>query len=229
MNVQTTAESIALQIRKILELIALASLAANRTEYAKHRKNFQTDWNGKLILEALEKANPKFYPKPNKQVVEPNTGKVASLEDVKSGFLTKDDYMTLYDACCSLLHADNPLSPKSKAAERFLADAPSWMEKIRRLLESPHNSVGGRRPAALGNDESQERWESPCMGIRESREVVNIETAISGGTERKLLLGLLQSDHQVVGNQQPKKRGTICSAMQGKEIPDFEEKSNEPS
>ena len=67
------------------------------------------------------------------------------------------------------------------------------------------------------------------MGIRESREVVNIETAISGGTERKLLLGLLQSDHQVVGNQQPKKRGTICSAMQGKEIPDFEEKSNEPS
>ena len=137
--VQTTAESIALQIRKILELIALASLAANRTEYAKHRKNFQTDWNGKLILEALEKANPKFYPKPNKQVVEPNTGKVASLEDVKSGFLTKDDYMTLYDACCSLLHADNPFSPKSKAAERFLADAPSWMEKIRRLLN--HHTI----------------------------------------------------------------------------------------
>ena len=38
MYVQTTAESVSLQIRKILELIVLASLAANRSEYAKLQK-----------------------------------------------------------------------------------------------------------------------------------------------------------------------------------------------
>ena len=139
MYVQTTAESIALQIRKILELIALASLVANRTEYAKHRANFRTDWNGKRILETLEKANPKFYPKPNKQVIDPNTGKVVELKDVKSGFLSKDEYTILYDACCDLLHADSPFSSKPKSSERFLVDAPSWMEKIRRLLN--HHTI----------------------------------------------------------------------------------------
>ena len=60
--VQTTAESICLQIRKILELIALGSLVANRPEYQKYRKNFRRDWNAKRILETLERANPNLYP-----------------------------------------------------------------------------------------------------------------------------------------------------------------------
>ena len=55
MYVQTTAESVSLQIRKILELIVLASLAADRSEYAKLRKNFQKDWKANRILETLEK------------------------------------------------------------------------------------------------------------------------------------------------------------------------------
>ena len=89
MYLQTTAESIGLQIRKILELIALASLVANRSEYQKFRTNFHRDWNGKRILETLEKANPNFYPRPTKQVVNRITGKVESLEEIKSGYLTK--------------------------------------------------------------------------------------------------------------------------------------------
>ena len=67
MYVQTTAESICLQIRKILELIALASLAANSAEYERYSRNFRRDWNGKRILETLEKANPRFYPQPTKR------------------------------------------------------------------------------------------------------------------------------------------------------------------
>ena len=43
----STAECIALQFRKTLELIALASLVANRKEYAKQRANFSTDWNAR--------------------------------------------------------------------------------------------------------------------------------------------------------------------------------------
>ena len=42
-----TAECIALQLRKILELIALASLVANKEEYARQHANFASHWQAK--------------------------------------------------------------------------------------------------------------------------------------------------------------------------------------
>ena len=146
MYVQTTAESMALQIRKILELIALASLVANRSEYAKLRESFHTDWNATGIFKTLEKANPGFYPTPNRQVVDEKTGQVVSLEDVKSGFLTKDDYLTLFDRCSDILHAENPFSA-TQDTNAFLSAVPMWMEKIRCLLN--HHTI------QLADDEKQ--------------------------------------------------------------------------
>ena len=138
MYVQTTAESVALQIRKILELIALASLAANRSEYAKHRRHFYEDWNAKRILDTLKKANPSFYPTPKKQVVDQDSGRVVSLEEITSGFLTINDYITLFDACSDILHAENPFS-RTQNPEAFMASVREWMEKIRVLLN--HHTI----------------------------------------------------------------------------------------
>lgn len=138
MYVQTTAESVALQIRKILELIALASLAANRSEYAEHRRHFYEDWNAKRILDTLKKANPGFYPTPSKQVVDQDSGQVVSLKEITSGFLTIDDYITLIDACSDILHAENPFS-RTQNPEAFMASVPEWMEKIRVLLN--HHTI----------------------------------------------------------------------------------------
>lgn len=136
--VQSTVESIALQIRKILELIALASMVANKAEYARHRKNFQKDWSAKRILDTLEEANPNYYPVPNRQIVDEGTGEVRSLENLKSGFLTKQNFATLLDKCDRLLHADNPFSVKQNPSS-FLESVPAWMEKIRRLLN--HHTI----------------------------------------------------------------------------------------
>ena len=119
-------------------LIALSSLAANRSEYVKHRKGFHKDWNAKHILETLKKANPRFYPTPNKQVLDQETGDVLSLENITSGFLTKDDYIVLFDKCSGILHAENPFS-RSQNPEAFLAQVPAWMEKIRCLLN--HHTI----------------------------------------------------------------------------------------
>jgi hypothetical protein len=60
----TTIESIYLQFRKILELIALGSLISNRDEYCKSYQNFLTCWNPKKIIADLERINPDFYPRP---------------------------------------------------------------------------------------------------------------------------------------------------------------------
>ncbi|MXY64675.1 hypothetical protein F4212_01875 [Candidatus Poribacteria bacterium] len=138
MYVQTTAESVSLQIRKILELIALASLAANQSEYAKHRRHFYKDWNAKRILETLKKVNPKFYPTPNRQVVDQESDKVVSLEEITSGFLTENEFITLFNNCNEILHADNPFS-RTQNPQAFLASVPAWMEQIRILLN--HHTI----------------------------------------------------------------------------------------
>ena len=131
---QTTVEYMCLQIRKILELIALASLVANKSEYEKHRKNFHRDWNAKRILETLDKANPEFYPRPSRQVVNPETGKVVEVVPITSGYLSRTDYEDLYDECSKILHALNPFSDEQQAIQSFLDNTPTWMAKVRVLL-----------------------------------------------------------------------------------------------
>ena len=139
MYVQTTAESVCLQLRKILELIALASLAANKEEYEKHRKSFHADWNAKKILASLEKANPEFYPKPTRQVVDETTGTVVETVAVESGYLTKSEFKTIYNKCGAILHAHNPFSRSEQDINSFLKKVPGWMEMIRVLLN--HHQV----------------------------------------------------------------------------------------
>ena len=55
----TTVDTVALQLRKVLEIIALASLVANREEYSKVGRSFRTDWNAKAILQMLEEVKPR--------------------------------------------------------------------------------------------------------------------------------------------------------------------------
>ena len=131
---QTTAESVCLQLRKILELIALASLAANKEEYERHRKGFHADWNATKILASLEKVNPAFYPTPTRQVIDEVTGTVVGAVTVESGYLTKSEYKILYRKCGEILHARNPFSQREQDIGSFLEKVPEWMEKVRVLL-----------------------------------------------------------------------------------------------
>jgi hypothetical protein len=66
----TNIELICLQIRSILELIALGSLVTDEDEYKKQSRRLAKDeWNAKVILNEIEKINPKFYPEPVRQVI----------------------------------------------------------------------------------------------------------------------------------------------------------------
>ena len=51
-----------LQMRKICELFAFATLTANRESYEKVRADFQNDWNFGRILKLVEKKTPKYFP-----------------------------------------------------------------------------------------------------------------------------------------------------------------------
>jgi len=135
---QTTAESTCLQIRKILELIALSSLVANKEAYAKSRKKFATDWHAKRILSDINTINPDFYPVPTRQILDSSGKKVIEVKKIESGFLTKNGFEKIYDRCGGLLHASNPFS-KSKDIDNFLKLVPKWMDKIKNLLN--HHQV----------------------------------------------------------------------------------------
>jgi hypothetical protein len=129
----TNIEFICLQTRKILELIALSSISANKEEYARQYEKFASHWNAKRILSDIEKVNPSFYPVPTIQIFDKETGRPTSIKKVESGYLTKEEFPDVYDKCSEVLHSSNPYGIRIKYGE-FEKLIPEWQSKIMRLL-----------------------------------------------------------------------------------------------
>ena len=100
-------------LRKTLELIAFASLIANKEKYAQTYADFATHWNAKRLLTKLEKMHPEFYPKPV-EFTEQDTSGVMRFTEVTDGFLTRGEFATLYDKCSDVSHVWNPFRTESK-------------------------------------------------------------------------------------------------------------------
>ena len=129
------AELMCLQIRKILELIALGSLVANQRIFLKKIQTLQKMWNAKYILNDIEKLNPDFYPKPIHEKPSKQNGVKNDLIDIKEGYLTKKDFVEIYDKCGRILHAENPLG-NGIDYKYYEKNIPIWMNKIKKLLNS---------------------------------------------------------------------------------------------
>lgn len=130
----TTIESACLQVRKILELIALASLVVNKTEFAAQNEKFAKVWNARLILNDLERLNSQFYPEPIREVPGAKIG-MTNHQQIKDGFLTKDEFLKVYEKCGSMMHSDNPYGGKTDY-RYYEKSIPKWMEKIRALFNA---------------------------------------------------------------------------------------------
>jgi hypothetical protein len=118
-------ESIYLQFRKILELLAMGSLLNNKDEYSKVRADFDKDWNARRIVNDLAKLNPHFYPKP---VID-----VKGTLRPREGALTQDDFVELYDRCGDVLHTANPFGA-TVDYKKLSAQVDGWLSKIWVLL-----------------------------------------------------------------------------------------------
>jgi hypothetical protein len=126
------AEFALLQIRKALELIAFAAVAAHKDTYAQEYADFATHWNAKKLLSRLTKLHPDFYPKPIS--IERTGPKAVTLTHVSGHELTKDDFVSLYDICSKAIHEWNPYLPDPRVLNtgRPVAD---WLKRIHNLLE----------------------------------------------------------------------------------------------
>lgn len=125
-------ELIFLQLRKALELIAFSSLAANESKYAAAYPNFGNHWRAKAILDAVEKMNPEFFPIAL-QPPQPTESGVKHFERHADGFMTRDEFVSLYDSCGEVLHIRNPFTTKDPTIQ-IGYHVEQWVARIERLL-----------------------------------------------------------------------------------------------
>ena len=129
----THVESMVLQVRMITELVALASLAANKSIFEENKKKFEKHWHPKEILKDVESLNPNFYPLPIVEVPSKDTRFKMGLLNMKVGFMTRDELIEVHGKCGNLLHAQNPFG-KGVDYDYYERMVPEWMERIINLL-----------------------------------------------------------------------------------------------
>lgn len=104
----TNIEFMCLQLRKILELISMGSLVVNKDEFKAIGKKYEDFWNAKLILQDIERFNPGFYPTAIIEGPSQIEGVENDLQNKSEGFLTRDDFVKIYDKCGKMMHSNNP-------------------------------------------------------------------------------------------------------------------------
>ena len=128
----TAIESVYLQFRKILELVALGSLVANKNEFSKVYGDFSEWWNAHHLLRDHGRVNPDFYPRPSVEFDGNQAGAAVNFPDKKDGFLTKLEFLKLYEKCGAIMHAGNLSGSRDYGFyERNIQD---WLGKIIGLL-----------------------------------------------------------------------------------------------
>jgi hypothetical protein len=122
-----------LHFRKALEEIAFSSLAANREKYSAARAGFATEWRARRMLKEVAKVNPEFWPIPITGPQETSPGH-KHFGRVKDGFLTREEFVVLYDAASVVaLHTRNPYAPAEEAVDlKYPIDG--WSARIKALL-----------------------------------------------------------------------------------------------
>lgn len=134
-------ESVALQVRKILELIAFSSIASCKGLYENIRfeydqNDYRKDWNAKSILLTMDKINPGFYPNPFKfstGLVERDGKRGREICPISENYLTRKKFEKLYARVGKFLHADNPWGA-DKGSTHFKNDLPEIIAQIKQLL-----------------------------------------------------------------------------------------------
>jgi hypothetical protein len=137
-----------LQIRMTCELIALGCLVAHGdiTKSNKFTKTYQAD----KIMNTLENLHVSFFPIPVKRT-RTEMPRGWHLEPLKSGYLTKTEFLKLYNQRCGYeLHRGSLKTILTKAKVMVPAgdfsEIQSWITKIMKLLD--HHSI-----LLLGSDE----------------------------------------------------------------------------
>jgi hypothetical protein len=131
-----------LQLRMVCELKALGCLAAHGDIPATRSGKIQKAYAPGTILAELEKLHPEFYPVPGQQIRSMD-GTPTKVNPIRSGYLTKEDLISLWAKCGDRLHRGS-----MKNVDRpFVVDFNEigvWDKKITTLLS--HHQIQLKDP-----------------------------------------------------------------------------------
>ncbi len=158
----TNVEFCILQIRKILELIALSALVSDHDVYNLQLNNIESMWNAKLIISDIERIHHNFYPQP----VLIDSNDKSNWKKREDEYMTKEKFVRVYERCGKFLH-ENPLkmtnSDIDNAYDTVWKEIGEWGQLIINLLYTHvvqlHNQTD-LYYIVLGSDD-----ERPCGNI----------------------------------------------------------------
>jgi len=126
-------ELASVNLRKVLELIAFGSLTANKSAYSVAYVGIEKKWRAKALLDELEKIHSDFYPKPLLHpAVREGNPRHLHFDFQSAGFLTRDEFIELYDLCSKVIHTQNPFA--GAVAVNFRITVVEWVARIEKLL-----------------------------------------------------------------------------------------------
>lgn len=131
----TNTEFCVLQIRKILELIALSALVSDAEIYKEKLGKIETMWNAHLILQDIKRVHPDFYPQPIR-VDEKDEHRWVNIKDE---YLTKDRFEKVYEKCGKMLHEFSPFVDEKTKQHEYQQTwdcIPQWRRWIVTLLNT---------------------------------------------------------------------------------------------
>jgi hypothetical protein len=131
----TNAEFVALQFRKIFELIILATLASHKHLFEGLARKLAKEWQISKVIAIVEKRNPRFFPHPVRRVPSADPRLKDDLVDLNEGFLTQDELVAAHGKIGNLMHANSPYQETSVVAA-FEKEFPVWRTKMMELLNN---------------------------------------------------------------------------------------------
>jgi hypothetical protein len=126
-------DAFSMHFRKVIEGIGYALLAANREGYETKHPDFARHDKAKEIIKNIQEINRDYYPIPVFPPREIQPGH-KFFDRVPRGFLTRDDFFTLYSESSGEMHKPNPYAAKvTKKLKPPRHD--KWIKRIQTLLK----------------------------------------------------------------------------------------------
>ena len=123
-------ENICLQIRKLLELIAMSSLVMNKKAFEEVGQKFEKMWNAKYILKDIKRIHNNYFPVSISGTLHEDDDGKMKMDDIDYEVLTEEKFCKIYDKCGKALHVPNPFLSNDSMMKEFWDDIPIWLDLI---------------------------------------------------------------------------------------------------
>lgn len=130
-------ETVCLQIRKLLELVAFGGMIAHGVKYTKLREDFLKHNKAPNIVKHLDAAQPHWFPRHINLKIQGQHGAY----DFAASALTRESWLDLYNNMGTVLHVGNPFAGKS--AITLTQSVPDTLATIKRHMKTHHAMVDG--------------------------------------------------------------------------------------